>query len=342
MRVPAAFALIAVAGCSHLPSRGPASTACNERLAGEVRSFRAEVPLHLFHFGKKTILDQDLVDRGIPEAVWWKSIFGEDDRWKLPRFRRGLYGTEKALRADRFANRTDPAMIRVEVRPECRRPDRVATTLKLHEDPRFQKWQSKNPEWSESKCLEPGGKLAVRLYAKFDQEAPTERTLRCEALIDRFFEETGIMVIHDEAVDASWYLRRPSCIATIEGTDSELLKMEGDPAFFGADQCGTSTDSLSSARIFMRMVMRVSPPAASADFRRAIAAWTGARLEMPPSSTWIADFAAAYERCSLRRRLDELRSSFEDFDRVLAEIENYEYWVKLNEEPLNTFDKLCR
>lgn len=343
MRVLLALALAAFAGCAHVPARAPASeTACNERISDEVRDGRAAVPRYIFHFGKKSILDADVRDRGIPEDVWWNVIFGKDDRWKLPRYRRGLYGTDRAFRADAFANRQEPAVIRVEIREECRNPKSVATTLGLTRDPRFVLWKRSHPEWDAGACADASGKLATRLYAKFDKGEPEERIVRCEGLVDAFLVDAKIRVVQDEAVEASWYLRDPKCIATIEGTDRELFAMMADPDFFSPDRCGENPESLSTARIFMGAALRDRPDPENALFRSAVSNWSRAKLEEPPSPAWIRDFAEAYGRCFRARRLPELEAASRSFDGVLSGIEKYDYWVHLNEEPTNDFASVCR
>lgn len=331
--------LLGASGCAHslspIAERFPASPSIS-RDCGE-----AKVPKFLYHFGRKSILDRDVEARTVPERDWNEFIMGEKTTWGLPRFRRGLYGTEKALRADGFANLEEPGVIRIEIKKECTLPERTASTAEIQKDPRFQKWLGHRFSAFLKSCVKPDGALFVRTYTQHKNVVPTPEMLECEKNVDDFFKAADIRVVQDEEVPASWYIRDRRCIRTIEGTGREVLSWIAAGDFFSSDRCGRLENSLSSFRIFMSALLGSLPEPELIDRLRA--EWARSGLTSPPTPIWAESFILAYLRCNARHTPELLRDVVSGFDQELSEIKLYDYYIRVQgEPPVDPFPAICR
>lgn len=349
----AVLALSALLACAHLgprdPLRLPASelTAepCTVAAAKEVIAGRAKVPRYIYHFGKVSAMDPFVKAHGISEADFRAVFLSPDDRWILPAFRRGLYGSEAALRPDRFANKDEPSLIRVEITEECRKPATAGTTLGILDDPRFRKWVATKPEYAELKCYDPAhDRVFGRLYTKYETTEPSEQTTKCEAMFDRFLVEAGMRVVLDEGYPGSWYVRDAKCVKRIEGSDVETLAWMADPAFFAADGCGPIGETKNTFRIFMRAAENAPFPNGrpSPNHERAKANWIGQNFQGPPTSLWVQSFVGANDRCHAKGDSDSLETARANFDGVLADISLYEFYARDNGDPDPGFDGICK
>jgi len=329
---------LSVSGCAHSPVSNAMRFPASRPIPGSCGEVK--VPRYLYHYGRKSILDRDIEARTVPEKDWNEFIMGDKTTWGLPKFRRGLYGTEKALRADAFANRKEPGLMRIEIRKECAVPERTVT-FEIQKDPRFRKWLgSRYANFSET-CVKADGDLLVRNYTQHREVVPTEAMLKCEKLIDDFFNAADIRVVQDEVVAASWYIRDRRCIRTIEGTANEMLGWIAAGEFFSSDRCGRLEDSLSTFRIFMAAFLENSPELKLIDSLRS--EWARAGLASPPTPVWADSFISAYLRCNARQELELLRDAVRKFDDELSEIELYDYYIRMQgESPADPFPALCR
>ncbi|MBS1962694.1 MAG: hypothetical protein JST04_10790 [Bdellovibrionales bacterium] len=354
MRSPlSVLALATLFACAHAASRDPyrvpasqlTAEGCTVDAAKEVIAGRAKVPRYLYHFGKVSAMEPFVKGHGISEADFRSTFLAPDDRWILPPFRRGLYGSEAALRPDRFANAAEPSLIRIEIAEECRAPATTGTTLGILDDPRFRKWVAAKPEYADLKCYDPvHDRIVGRLYTKYETTEPSEQTRKCESMFNQFLVESGMRVVLDEGYPGSWYIRDPKCVKRIEGSGAETLAWMADPNFFGSDGCGPIGETKNTFRIFIRAA--VSAPyrdyTPDPNYDRARVNWTNANLTSPPTSAWAGAFANAYYRCGLAGKFSELRSARANFDAVLADIDLYEFYVRDNGDPDPGFDGLCK
>lgn len=337
------ISLLALSGCAHVSSSQSRTiaSACTQKISDEILHGTIQVPQYLFHFGRGTVLARDVAERTVPLSDWNDFIVGEKTSWRLPRFRRGLYGTEKALRADAFANPDDPGLLRIEIKPACREPSKVGTTLGLDLDARFRDWIGTGFSVFVQKCISARGDLLVRNYSGTNESTPSNAMLECEKIVDDFFNAHDIRIVQDEVIDASWYIRDRACIQTIEGTSGEILQWMGEGGFFSADRCSMSVASLSTFRIFLSSLLKEAPNTAQVERLRA--EWEKAKLISPPTSEWADKFLAAYIRCTEKNSRSELLDAVRDFDAELSGIKLYDYFIRSDDEaPTEPFSSLCR
>jgi hypothetical protein len=193
----------------------------------------AQVPEVLFHFGKREILEIDIQAQAIPREAWDRFIMGNETRYDLPRYRRGLYGATEPGYADFFGDQllesgNLPWMMEIQLSDHCRQEQSLIDPRTLPFDGRFWDW------FDQSRPLE--FQNVVRFVdACYSRESngsyrPLYKTIRmngvegpCELTVAQFLEQTHVQVVIDHAWGESFYLRDRSCIEAIRGTALEQI-----------------------------------------------------------------------------------------------------------------------
>lgn len=192
-------------------------------IAAKILEGKDTVPPRIYHFGKPDIIKRNVEARTIPQKDWDDYIMGEKNRrFPLTAIRRGLYGTHH-IDTNFFFDNEFSGMMEIEIKEECRKPDKVATMQNLEKDPRFIAWLKKQPE--EMPLEKFAGECS---YFTFNNGFGYPQ---CNSLAAKFLQEADIKVIQDSAIQKSFYIRDRNCIATIRGTEEELLEsLANNPA----------------------------------------------------------------------------------------------------------------
>ncbi|MBI2833756.1 MAG: hypothetical protein HYX76_04950 [Acidobacteria bacterium] len=220
-------------------------------------------PSAIYHFGQREHLVQDAKADTVPEEVWATFIVGDSSNFKLPPFRRGLYGTTHPAFADNFGQ----WFMAVHLKQECRTPEAVVIPSDLYADPRVKTWFEGHPRLPiagfdafTQQCFRkslPLESQETRLYLQVENVAPgvgypgtgVERTeTPCERVLQQLYADIRPRVILDEqwmeqkligvnlANHLSWYIRDRDCIESIEGEETDVVRMFADVPDFWDDQ----------------------------------------------------------------------------------------------------------
>lgn len=198
-----------------------ARVSCDDRqTARSLIEQKEVVPTLIFHFGKKKYLEGNVSARSIPSEVWEKYIQGKSPLIKQAPFRQGIYGCTHPYDCDNYADYEDPWLMAIQLKPECRKPEAVASLFGLLSDART----FKTPEIRRrlESCYPNPTKLEYPKSVKAIDGAKSPRT-DCENALEDFLDANRIKTVHDGITIRSWYIRDRNCIDTIYGTPSEIL-----------------------------------------------------------------------------------------------------------------------
>jgi hypothetical protein len=190
----------------------------------------------LFHYGKKETLMEDVAAKTIPEHAWNQFIMGNQTRFHLRRFRRGLYGTERVESADSFGSTAYNWLIEIQLKDSCLVPERIATINGIARSPMFKHWyESKSfnrdyRSWKTS-CFLKNGEPNPNQFNFYGKEKLLNHPIEepesdCEKVVADFYEQKSIAMVQDDAGDLvlSWALRDRECIETILGSSEYWAK----------------------------------------------------------------------------------------------------------------------
>lgn len=225
------FSLIAPAFAQSTP------LSCDERgNASAINAGAASLPRQIVHFGPTRYIAEDVAARTIPQTAWDRFIMGDDGRWALRPWRRGLYGTIHPLEAAPYGSSAEDTMMVIHVRQSCLRAEAVASPGYVTAHAAWLPWFrgasalpfSTQRDYERSCFDAEGWPINVNwLHASGDDD----RMVRdCETMYERFFDEARIRVVHDPMTPGSYYIRDRSCIEMIRGTPGEMMQyFAGEP-----------------------------------------------------------------------------------------------------------------
>lgn len=191
-------------------------------------------PKELLHVGEKKVLEENAAAGTVPIAAWDQFVMGEGTTWKLPPYRRGLYGGTDLGDLEKYgaaslATGKAPWVMKIILKDECL--SEAASTGTFY-DTRFTAWVMGNVNEilkQAPQCLQAGspwgGDTAncdmIFTGANFlGAEAEND----CDRLLTRFLQESGARVVKDAANFDSWYVRDRACIEKIEADPLTVLK----------------------------------------------------------------------------------------------------------------------
>lgn len=209
-------------------------------------------PPVLYHYGQRVHLLEDAALNTIPKDVWDRFVMGGEGRYQLKPYRRGLYGSEHpgiaAYYGDlMFGKGKTPWFMAIHIKPECRKPEKVAFVSELPRSEVFKKWYVQASDQAFESFSDFVGNCYVYeednnryLPINMDEVNNDGRPeTSCEKVVDSFFREEAIQIVYDSAWPHSWYLRDRSCIQEIVGNDLEMLEMMAFlPGFWNQDVLG--------------------------------------------------------------------------------------------------------
>ncbi len=213
-----------------LPSSHSPELACEQSLIAQGVHDETRVPREkLFHYGKRSILLKNVAEGTIPYSDWNQFIMGNETRFKLKRYRRGLYGTEYAEDADRFGDASYDWLMEIRIKKDCLLSTKTSTLIDLPSSVRFKTWFGKKrggvslEDWSK-KCFQDQKYPKGEYFNEYRNpgEQPDDSESVCEKIAADYFEDLKFAFIQDTAGDLSrsWYIRDRECIETIQGSDS--------------------------------------------------------------------------------------------------------------------------
>lgn len=217
-----------------LPSSSSPYSACDPRIVSAGINGDFKVPSEkIYHYGKKEILLKDVAEGTVPKQDWEDFIMGEKTRFKLKRYRRGLYGTEYVEDADKFGDSNYNWLMEVRLKKSCLKPERVSSLIYLPWSKRFKKWfgvkrENLNfVEWVNT-CFHDNAHPKPAYFNEYrnPKENADYSESVCERTVADYYHELDFAFIQDAAGDLvrSWYIRDRNCIETIEGTDHHWAK----------------------------------------------------------------------------------------------------------------------
>lgn len=215
----------------------PVDLACDvDKISQNILNGGNVVPKVLFHWGKKEHLLQNAEQGTVPQEAWETYVVGEKGAWNLPPYRRGLYGTA-GLSTNGFGNPINNIKTRwlmeIQIKDECRVPERVVALARLPEDRRFVDWMSSAPglppeiasfEEYQKTCTDPSG-TGIRKLKNVNYIGTSQSPHPCEVILKRYQDEMGFAVAQDEEFARSFVIRDRSCIENIRATPEDLIEI---------------------------------------------------------------------------------------------------------------------
>lgn len=287
--------------------------------AGGVRETRV-----LFHAGERSILEQDVRARTVPQAAWDQFIMGPSTRFDLPTYRKGLYGAEtiggtSLYALYQFLDGRNGWLMAITVKAEClgRESTQGLSYIidsQITEPSRFARWYEAHR--AKYRALEPQCLSKSKEFSSWDEgllydlnKATPEdraRTQACTSVLNDYLIDANIKIAGDAANDASWYIRDRSCIENIKGSPDELFDLIVDqkvgdpddefiPNFFG-DYGSPGAFFAGSTLVFFNVMAETThlTPAA-------LPALTALEKDL---SSWIGDFDEKNHAFSLDNNAD--------------------------------------
>ncbi|MFL5784862.1 MAG: hypothetical protein ACJ76H_09655 [Bacteriovoracaceae bacterium] len=212
------------------------STCSAEELSDQIKKQRSVVPGHLYHIGRTDHLYKNIAAGNVPQEDWDNFIMNGKGRYNLTSARRGLYGTV-GLDTNTVGRGRYNWIMRIALRPECRKPERVATLDKLHLDQRFIDWFPKAKRKMTFEEFKSNCEIPVHNpdgYVKSE----------CDEIAVTFFHDLKIFVIQDHVMEKSFYIRNRDCIERITGTPDEWVKWLADVPEMWSFHCQTYHERL--------------------------------------------------------------------------------------------------
>jgi hypothetical protein len=278
------------------------------------------VPHHIYHFGKKPILDNDIAAGTIKQADWDKFIMGDQTRYQLGSVRRGLYGTGGVDSNEFFADSYN-WLIDIKIKDECRKPSRVVDLSHLEEDPRFINWFKKkardiNLSSFGSKCI-----ITDDNYQGYNSND-------CEELVTDFLKETKVAIVQDHIIEKSFYIRDRSCIEKITGSPDDWVDVLASRPNLWLDRCGNmNLDSLPALLFHSLPLMK--KPFTKSTRDQIVKNFDLSLVLVPERRKLLTEMLDAKLRCETQGK--------DDFNQQFKDVSNY----PLNVFPYAEFEKIC-
>lgn len=271
-------------------------------MAQHIHQGKDVVPKAIYHFGKKTSMEENIKARSIPKAAWDKFIMGDKTTYPLQPNRRGLYGTA-GIDTNHYGSKNDSWMIEVHIKEECRKPQNVVSIENLPKSPRFLQWfetQSNakklfaTPQDFAKKCFHGNGEPHGGFHGKFSDP-------NCERLIDFYLENSNVKVIQDHLISKSFYIRDRNCIENILGTPEEIVAIALKREFLWMTLCASK-----GAKDFAIIVEQA--------LRESREVYPQATIDSLIQNYKLAGIDAstlhAYLRCQKKNKLSEFKSEY--------------------------------
>jgi hypothetical protein len=212
-----------------LPTSVTESAECDQTMISQGIHEETRAPRgQIFHYGKRSILLKNVSEGTIPLSDWNQFIMGNQTRFKLKRYRRGLYGTEFVEDADRFGDTTYDWVMEIRIKKECLKPSRASSLIELPKSKKFKNWFGERKEglslevWSK-KCFQNQKFPKPEMFDEYRNpgEVSDFSETVCEKVVADFYEDLRFAIIQDSAGDLnrSWYIRDRECIEKILGAD---------------------------------------------------------------------------------------------------------------------------
>ncbi len=211
-----------------MPASDPEYDACDPGIASEQIIRNKKLPRNiLYRYGRKSISLQNVASKTITQSVWDEYIMGENTRYSLKPFRRGLYGTELVESADRYGTSKYDWLLEIRLHESCLKPVKVTTLHGLNRDYRFIKWfQGKDHGISlsawQQKCFQSQEPNPQEFTFFHSQGIETI----CEKVVGDYLRENDFALIQDRVSDLtlSWAVRDRACIKSILGSQNYWAK----------------------------------------------------------------------------------------------------------------------
>lgn len=269
----------------------------------------------IYHFGKKEILMKDVEANQVPTDAWEKFIMGDETRFRLKPFRRGLYGTEYLEDADKFGSDIYNWIIEIQIKSECRLPKYVGTIDGLAAQSKFKKWYGRKQsaktieEWTKL-CFLSSGQSNSAMFDFYESNSNEQN--ECESVVSQYWTENDVRVVQDTMITRSWYIRDRNCIENIRGSNFYLAdRFLVEPKLW-ENQCDHYRTHHNAVRVWFGALSKLSPEELAqlsfSNFKNMLI-----RIQMPVSrgddDLSVYDFSnelvASFERCSSFKKLPE-------------------------------------
>lgn len=190
-------------------------------------------PAVIYHVGSAAVVGANEAADTVPLEAWDKFVMGEDTRYGLTPWRRGLYGGESFDDLELYGNLyagTDkvPAVMGIRIKEECRTKEAVS---RIRADDFYGEWLERNigrivenslaclyvPESAKNNCAD--------IVIDAQDVAHGKKANDCDDLVAEYLRDRGARVVKDDIWKDSWYIRDRSCIEGIEGSPEEQLRI---------------------------------------------------------------------------------------------------------------------
>ena len=325
-----------------VPQSTPEFSDCDTRVAAASILSSTKTPKNvIYHYGKKELLLEDVKVGNVPLSDWNNYIMGETTRFKLKRFRRGLYGTEYPEDADRFGDSKYNWLIKIKLNPACLNPARVTSLVYLSKNEVFQKWYESRiypqsfERWKAA-CFDVDAYPRYQYFIDYknpNEQADFNESI-CEKVVGDYYEDQNFAFVHDYAGDLirSWAIRDRDCILDIQGSDLFWTKEFASKEELWENTCRSERNHRNNIRVwfsaiesagletqtfekFYKMITQIKPPEDKID-------WEMDEADRFAAQDFSSSLMAASRRCSgvkqkvfrlalgeISRNVDQMQSS---------------------------------
>jgi len=273
------------------------------KISQQVDNQEPVAPQVLYHFGEKQYLDEDIQNRGVPEASWNNYVM--KSRMGLGPNRVGLYGAVTSHKAENYAQGGNAWMMEIHVKPECRTPDSVVSFNGLYKSPIFMKWWStKQPsdfsnliQFSQ-KCFNSEEKAIISPQGFSDPA--------CEKTVHAFLDDVKPKMIQDTYNEQAWYIRDRSCIKTIRGTPEEIINIFTTQRHLWRSYCNKNQSKAPMMLVLFGALKNIDGKVTDSQLADLMNTLNFSQVPLPKILG--PKMITAYMRCRDKNKMDEFKS----------------------------------
>jgi len=336
-----------------VPQSTPDYLECDSRVTAASILTSSKTPKSvIYHYGKKELLLEDVKEGNVPLDDWNDYIMGETTRFKLKRFRRGLYGTEYPEDADRFGDSTYNWLVKIKLNPECLKPSKVISLVYLSKNVAFQKWYESKfythsyDRWK-AMCFDSEAYPRYQHFISYknpDEKADFKES-ECEKVVGDYYEDQNFAFVHDYAGDLvrSWAIRDRECILDIQGSDLFWTKEFSSKDELWVNTCRSQRNHRNNIRVwfaaienagievrdlerFSKMIGEIKPPEDQSD-------WQMDETDRFAAQDFSSSLLYAAKRCGSAKQ-KTFRSGLGEISKSVDQMQSSEVQTKL--------ENLCR
>jgi hypothetical protein len=323
-------------------------------------------PKVLYHIGQKPFLLEDAKLGNIPQDIWDDKVMGNNGRYQLAPFRRGLYGGAEFDNLELYGNlyfgkEQMPWVLKITLKDSCLTPEASTDTTT---DPRYVDWTIAHlPEIMQTaqKCVQQNNAdLDCKdVLTGFNLVANGNLWGRCERIQLNYLDDIHAKVVKDNAWGNSWFIRDRNCIEKLEASPQNILEILAEAKWDRQSRAGTYSSWGSGAyggtlvsllwgaltdqeKADPALLKQILGKAKNSDITGAFEKETPAGQDL-----WIREHVPillqAYKDCDKNGRLDEFKSLGRKYEKnvQLEDASNTEKFLTISKYFIGEAQKRC-